>query len=241
MSDKMSCNVIRDILPSYVDDICSEESRGYVEEHIKTCPECMEMLKAMKEDMVTIGSGDDISIDEKKVLKEVGDKVKRDLRKQSLMYKIICAVLVAIILVLALPVRPVPSEAISFNMTSVQVKDAMSAEAYTFLDASEDTIYLMDNDTDVDKAQFHQIIVSDRAGGRLFVEEKWAEENETITLVEINSKYMLKDYKYHIEEVNGVNMFVLDKASTNMLAGTGEGSYVSTVIVSCQVGEARVK
>lgn len=52
---------------------------------------------------------------------------------------------------------------------------------------------------------------------------------------------MLKDYKYHIEEVNGVNMFVLDKASTNMLAGTGEGSYVSTVIVSCQVGEARVK
>lgn len=48
------------------------------------------------------------------------------------MYKIICAVLVAIILVLSLPVRPVPSEAISFNMNSVQVKDAMSAEAYTF-------------------------------------------------------------------------------------------------------------
>lgn len=27
----------------------------------------------------------------------------------------------------------------------------------------------MDNDTDVDKAQFHQIIVNDRAGGRLLL------------------------------------------------------------------------
>lgn len=64
-----------------------EESRGYVEEHIKTCPECMEMLKAMKEDMMTIGSGDDISIDEKKVLKKLAIKLSVILENRVLCIK----------------------------------------------------------------------------------------------------------------------------------------------------------
>ena len=39
------CNVIRDLLPLYVDEVCSEDSREMVEEHISTCQECKQELE----------------------------------------------------------------------------------------------------------------------------------------------------------------------------------------------------
>lgn len=39
------CNVIKDLLPLYADEVCSEDSREMVEEHISTCKECMQELE----------------------------------------------------------------------------------------------------------------------------------------------------------------------------------------------------
>lgn len=44
---KMNCSVIRDLLPLYVDRICSEESRELVEEHIADCKDCFGLLQRM--------------------------------------------------------------------------------------------------------------------------------------------------------------------------------------------------
>lgn len=46
---KTDCEVIRDLLPLYVDEICSDKSREMVDEHLEECPECGEMLKKLKE------------------------------------------------------------------------------------------------------------------------------------------------------------------------------------------------
>lgn len=49
MSDqiKIPCDVIQDIIPLYHDDVCSGKSREYVEEHIKTCKICSNLLKSI--------------------------------------------------------------------------------------------------------------------------------------------------------------------------------------------------
>ena len=39
-----NCDVVRDLLPLYVDSVCSEESRALVEEHTASCPECAKIL-----------------------------------------------------------------------------------------------------------------------------------------------------------------------------------------------------
>ncbi len=41
---KLNCKVIEDLLPLYLDDICSEESREIVEEHLKECEECRKLI-----------------------------------------------------------------------------------------------------------------------------------------------------------------------------------------------------
>ncbi len=43
------CNVIRDLLPLYLDKVCSEESKQIIEMHLEHCPECQTCFRSMAE------------------------------------------------------------------------------------------------------------------------------------------------------------------------------------------------
>ena len=45
---KMDCEVIRDLMPLYADEACSDNSRSIVEEHLQECSACREMLERLK-------------------------------------------------------------------------------------------------------------------------------------------------------------------------------------------------
>lgn len=51
----MDCDVIRDLLPLYADDACSEKSRHIVNEHLLDCAACRDMLKKLKETEIENG------------------------------------------------------------------------------------------------------------------------------------------------------------------------------------------
>lgn len=42
------CEIVRDILPLYVDDVCSASSREIIDEHLKTCPDCAAYLEDIR-------------------------------------------------------------------------------------------------------------------------------------------------------------------------------------------------
>lgn len=46
---KITCNIIKDLLPLYVEDMLSDDSVVMVEDHIKKCPACKSILAEMKE------------------------------------------------------------------------------------------------------------------------------------------------------------------------------------------------
>lgn len=43
----MECNVVKDLLPLYIDGCCSDESAKIVEGHLKTCPDCRKICESM--------------------------------------------------------------------------------------------------------------------------------------------------------------------------------------------------
>ena len=43
-----NCDMIKDLLPLYADDVCSDESRKTVEEHIKECADCRTELEKLR-------------------------------------------------------------------------------------------------------------------------------------------------------------------------------------------------
>lgn len=45
---KISCDMAGDLLPLYVEDICSEDSAAVLEEHLAACPACREKCRRMQ-------------------------------------------------------------------------------------------------------------------------------------------------------------------------------------------------
>jgi hypothetical protein len=46
---KISCDIVRDLLPLYVEDLASSDSKKMIEEHIAVCPDCAKQLQEMQE------------------------------------------------------------------------------------------------------------------------------------------------------------------------------------------------
>ena len=45
MNGKLTCSIIRDLLPIYIDNMASKETTTCIEEHISTCNECLKKYK----------------------------------------------------------------------------------------------------------------------------------------------------------------------------------------------------
>ena len=47
MKNDLTCGVVRDLLPSYVENLLGEESRQAVDRHLENCPDCAAKKDAM--------------------------------------------------------------------------------------------------------------------------------------------------------------------------------------------------
>lgn len=72
--EKINCDIIKDLLPLYVDDVLSPESKTAVEEHLQTCPQCSKEVKALK---VSLPDEQSLSDNENQFFKNLQKKFRR--------------------------------------------------------------------------------------------------------------------------------------------------------------------
>ena len=129
------CEIIKDLLPLYEENLLSEESKTFVEDHLKTCPECKNLLK------------EDIEIENKntKSLDFVEKRIKKETRYFTLaVISLIGSILIFIISYLNTP-RHIEYEKDLFKVYkndeiyTVEFNDLVSGIDYTDM---EDAIYL---------------------------------------------------------------------------------------------------
>ena len=70
----INCNIVKDLLPSYVDKICTEDSRRLIEEHIGGCEQCRTQLKLLQGTELTDEQGEQRRISYLKKLKRHYEK-----------------------------------------------------------------------------------------------------------------------------------------------------------------------
>lgn len=90
----VSCEIIKDLLPLYHDNVCSTESRVLVEEHIKECRSCEKLLDDISDELAHPVNASD----EAKPIKAIQAIWKKDKAKSffkgTLIAVLICAVLI---------------------------------------------------------------------------------------------------------------------------------------------------
>lgn len=85
--NKRNCNIIRDLLPSYLDNICTPDTRNAVDEHLSACSSCRDLAALMRETAFTAERMEAAEIDYMK-------KTKRHLIKKGSFGSILPAVFV---------------------------------------------------------------------------------------------------------------------------------------------------
>ena len=86
----MKCEIIKDLLASYVDELTSTESNEEIELHLEYCPECQEYLREIRKDIEVDKAGNKEEI-------EIFIKVKEKTVQTIICVVMILAVIVAII------------------------------------------------------------------------------------------------------------------------------------------------
>lgn len=95
--NKVDCEIIQDLLPLYVDNICSDKSKELINIHIHSCDKCLNDLNIMKESMLLIEP--DTNLDNNSgvyILK----KIKSSILKKNIKLVAISCVFITIVFVL---------------------------------------------------------------------------------------------------------------------------------------------
>lgn len=69
MNNKVSCEIIKDMLPLYYDDVCSDDSKRMVEEHLVGCHSCKIELERFK-------AGFELPKEENETIRNDGNAIK---------------------------------------------------------------------------------------------------------------------------------------------------------------------
>ena len=54
--NNVTCSIVEDLLPLYMDGCCSKDSQQAVAEHMKTCEKCRETYRHLQCDLPTIAN-----------------------------------------------------------------------------------------------------------------------------------------------------------------------------------------
>ena len=69
---KITCEIIKDLLPLYFDEVCSEDSKKLVEDHLSGCVDCRKELEYMGGELAH-----SIEIEKEKIMKSSSKAIKR--------------------------------------------------------------------------------------------------------------------------------------------------------------------
>ncbi len=96
---KISCEIIKDLLPLYYDRVCSDETKTMVEEHLACCAECRAALREM-EDAFSIEDTEQ-NLKQAEAIQHLSKRWKKGMTKSVLM-GVLTAILAVALLFLVL-------------------------------------------------------------------------------------------------------------------------------------------
>jgi len=68
---KISCEIIKDLLPLYYDNVCSNESKSMVEAHLKECDYCRKELEQLQTDLLLSKEEIDTNLNDRNVIQGI--------------------------------------------------------------------------------------------------------------------------------------------------------------------------
>lgn len=190
------CGIIRDLLPLYIDDVCNEESKQAVENHLSECEKCRNYYNSMKSTEGFVAKENDNSEDMKMAnnLKNVKSKINKKIRN------IVLGAVAAMVFVIV-------GVTLLFNVALKEVSPddvIVSANVYSFEELIENSASNVPNSESVtiysdvsDNSQKIEVRIPEI--GEITVTEDTIEKNKYVTVFSVSSEYFIRTIKHEIK------------------------------------------
>lgn len=149
---KYPCEIIKDLLPLYVDNIASEKSKNIVDEHLSECDSCKQDYEAMKSYENYSKNSGKKSEDSK--LADGLKKIKKKINKK-IMIIIACSVAAVILFIFgcyvlfSMPVKSISADDVSVVVDNYMLKDITHFVGAEERNTIEDDDIFTDNEGDI--------------------------------------------------------------------------------------------
>lgn len=103
---KISCEIIKDLLPLYLDGVCSNDSKALIEEHLAECDNCKTELQVMTEENLFNHKGENLK--EAEAVKNLSRRWKKGMKKSLLkgvLITLLAVAAIALVLYIFLDIR----------------------------------------------------------------------------------------------------------------------------------------
>ena len=94
--DKMHCDIVKDLLPLYVDDVCSEKSKAAIEEHLKECEECRKCYEDLTKELPQVAADGSGKMSEGLFLETLEKKIHKEITRKMVITAVVMYVIFAI-------------------------------------------------------------------------------------------------------------------------------------------------
>ena len=146
--NNISCDVIQDLMPVYIERMCSTESRKLVEAHMAECEDCRQVFRAYTDETIvrevsrTEAHAEGKENEFHQILKNVENKV---IKRVAVIAVIIVSFAAAIGIINFVPVFPASYEDAIVHVTASEEKDRIdidTAQVRLHEDVVDDSIVL---------------------------------------------------------------------------------------------------
>ena len=190
------CGIIRDLLPLYIDDVCNEESKQAVENHLSECEKCRNYYKSMKSTEGFVAKENDNSEDMKMAnnLKNVKSKINKKIRNIVLgAVAAMVFVIVGVTLLFNVALKEVSPDDVIVSANVYSFEELIENSASNVPNPESVTIYSDDSDNS------QKIEVRIPEIGEITVTEDTIEKNKYVTVFSVSSEYFIRTIKHEIK------------------------------------------
>lgn len=190
------CGIIRDLLPLYIDDVCNEESKQAVENHLSECEKCRNYYESMKSTEGFVAKENDNSEDMKMAnnLKNVKSKINKKIRNIVLgAVAAMVFVIVGVTLLFNVALKEVSTDDVIVSANVYSFEELIENPASNVPNSESVTIYSDDSDNS------QKIEVRIPEIGEITVTEDTIEKNKYVTVFSVSSEYFIRTIKHEIK------------------------------------------
>ena len=237
--NKENCCMIKDLLPLYIDGLCSDDTNEIIKDHLSSCKDCKNAYDAMRSE-VPGNDYDHVSplkmdpdTSDLKLIEKVSHDVKQKANRSGFIAALAVILAVFIVLGSTVPIVPVSKDDIKIELTCPRLM--ADGEPMSYYDISQQAVVVYEQEKDLSECSFMYVVPDREYYGMpeefcmavdveyLNTDDSGKMYTDMVKLIDLSSTKQIKSYKTDVSTSGtGEVILTIKDIRTSLFSGTDD-------------------